>query len=128
MRVLLDTHAFLWMADGGARLSEGAAHVLMEERNALVLSVASWWEIAIKISLGKLKLHPNWPITLKREMHRNGIDWIPLLPEHCERSALLPFHHRDPFDRLLIAQAQCENLAVLTADSNFAAYGVSVVW
>jgi PIN domain nuclease of toxin-antitoxin system len=128
MRALLDTHALLWMADGSERLSERAGNALLDEKNELVLSLASWWEIAIKIGLGKLELRSNWAADLKREMQRNGIGWLPLLPEHCERLPDLPLHHRDPFDRLLIAQALCENLTVVTSDPHFSAYDITVIW
>lgn len=128
MRILLDTHALLWMSDTSNRLSAPAANAIMEVRNELLLSVASWWEIAIKIGLGKLDLKKDWAAALKREMRHNGIAWLPVRPEHCERIPHLPLHHRDPFDRLLVAQAQCEDLAIVTADPHFAPYGVTVVW
>jgi PIN domain nuclease of toxin-antitoxin system len=128
MRLLLDTHALLWMAEGSDQLSEAAVRAILDGRNALMLSVASWWEIAVKMSLGRLKLQSNWAAALKREMRHNGVDWLPVLPEHCERLPHLPFHHRDPFDRLLIAQALCADLAIITVDPHFAAYGVTVVW
>ena len=128
MKLLLDTHALLWMSDASGRLSAKAAATIMDGRNDLLLSVASWWEIAIKISLGKLELKSDWAPALKREMRHNGITWLSVRPDHCERVCLLPFHHRDPFDRLLVAQAQVEKLAVVTADPHFAPYGIDVVW
>jgi len=128
VKLLLDTHALLWMSDTSDRLSAPAVKAVLEVRNELLLSVASWWEIAIKIGLGKLDLKPDWAAALKREMRHNGITWLPVRPEHCERIPHLPFHHRDPFDRILVAQAQCENLGIVTADPHFAPYGVTVVW
>ncbi|MEI6810325.1 MAG: type II toxin-antitoxin system VapC family toxin [bacterium] len=128
MRILLDTHALLWMNDTSDRLSATAASAILDVRNDLLLSVASWWEIAIKISLGKLDLKPEWPTALKREMNHNGITWLPVRPEHCERIPQLPFHHRDPFDRILIAQAQHEDLVLITSDQCFVSYGVTVIW
>lgn len=128
MRLLLDTHALLWMCSDGDRLSERARAAILDERNELLFSVAGWWEIAIKIGLGKLDLQANWAATIKKEMRHNGIEWLPVRPEHCERITFLPFHHRDPLDRLLIAQAQAEKLEIVTCDPHFAAYGVQVLW
>lgn len=128
MKALLDTHALLWMSAGSDRLSPLARTTILDDRNTLFVSVASWWEIAIKIGLGKLELQPTWAVVLKREMRHNGIEWLPVRPEHCERLPELPFHHRDPFDRLLIAQAQIESLAVVTADPQFRGYGIEVIW
>ena len=128
MRVLLDTHALLWMMSADDRLSDRAKVTVLDDRNDLLFSLAGWWEIAIKIGLGKLDLQADWALALRREMRHNGIEWLPIRPEHCERIPSLPFHHRDPFDRLLIAQAQAEELSIMTADPHFAAYGVDVVW
>lgn len=128
MKLLLDTHALLWMGDQSERLSTAAAKAILDGRNKLLLSVASWWEISIKVGLGKLEMKKNWPTALKREMSRNEIHWLPVRPEHCERIATLPFHHRDPFDRLLIAQAQCEDLTLVSADRHFEPYRVPVLW
>jgi len=128
VRLLLDTHALLWMSADSDRLSVRAATALLDSRNTILFSVAGWWELAIKIGLGKLDMRSDWAATLKREMRHNGIEWLPIRPDHCERLPSLPFHHRDPFDRLLIAQAQAEELAIVTADPQFTAYDVEVVW
>jgi len=128
MRALLDTHALLWMCAAPDRLSERAKAAVLDDRNGIVCSVASWWEIAIKIGLGKLAMGADWAPELRREMRHNGIEWLAVLPEHCERIPALPFYHRDPFDRLLVAQAQAEGLTIITADTQFAAYGIDVVW
>lgn len=128
MRLLLDTHTLLWMCDCSERLSVQAASALQNPRNDLFLSVASWWEIAIKVGLGKLDLRSDWSTAIKREMRHNGVGWLSVRPEHCERIPRLPFHHRDPFDRLLVAQALCEELSIVTADPHFDSYGVATIW
>ena len=128
MKALLDTHTLLWMCSSADRLSDRAKVALLDDRNELFFSMAGWWEIAIKIGLGKLELQANWAQTMKREMRHNGIEWLPIRPEHCEQIPLLPFHHRDPFDRLLIAQAITEKLTIITCDQHFAAYDVRMLW
>jgi PIN domain nuclease of toxin-antitoxin system len=128
MKILLDTHALLWMCSSSERLSERARAATLDDHNQLFFSVAGWWEIAIKVGLGKLELQANWASAIRKEMRHNGIEWLPLRPEHCERIPALPFHHRDLFDRLLIAQAQTEGLAIITCDPHFDAYGVEVLW
>jgi len=127
-KILLDTHAFIWMCTGSERLSVTARDTILDARSRLHLSVASWWEIGVKISIGKLDLHPRWATVFKREMQNNEIAWLPVHPEHCEQVATLPFHHRDPFDRMLIAQAQQEKMTILSADENMRGYNVKVVW
>lgn len=128
MKLLLDTHALLWSIAESGRLSPAAARAYRNPANDLFVSAASLWEIGIKISLGNLSLHQDWPAIIRRELEINGIRWLAVSLEHCAAVSTLPFHHRDPFDRLLIAQARCEGLALLTADSAFAAYEVEVVW
>ena len=128
MKMLLDTHALLWMCSSVDRLSDQAKAAILDARKELFFSVASWWEIAIKIGLGKLDLQPNWALPLKREMRHNGIEWLPVRPEHCEQIPTLPFHHRDSFDLLLIAQATTEKLTIITCDPHFAAYNIDVLW
>lgn len=128
MQILLDTHALLWLISGSDRLSANARQAYLETTNQLFLSVASLWEMAVKISLGKLELKTDWPRRIDREMDANGIRGLAIRPEHCVAVASLPFHHRDPFDRLLIAQAMAEGLSILTADRRFGAYGVPILW
>jgi PIN domain nuclease of toxin-antitoxin system len=116
------------MCSAPDRLSERAKAAILGDRNTILLSVVSWWEIAIKVGIGKLDLESDWASSIKHELRHNRIDWLPVLPEHCERIPTLPFHHRDPFDRLLVAQAQAEGLSVITSDSRFAHYDIDVVW
>ena len=128
MKVLIDTHALLWLVTGSADLSTDARDAYHDAKNELYFSVAGYWEICIKVSLKKLKLVPNWPDVLKDELHRNGISWMSILPGHCERSATLPFLHRDPFDRLMIAQAIVESAAILTSDDHIRRYEINTIW
>ena len=128
MKVLIDTHVLLWIVSGSDKLTEIAREVFLDPENDLYFSVAGYWELCIKVALGKLRLAENWPDTLKTEFRRNGILWLPVLPKHCESILPLPWIHRDPFDRLLIAQAKSENCALLTADANIHQYDVHTIW
>ena len=126
MRLLLDTQVWLWMVVAPDRLSPAARRLVSSDENDLVLSAASAWEIAIKHVLGKLKL-PGAPADLIPEwMERTGVIPLAVLHRHALHVASLPPHHRDPFDRLLVAQAQVEDVAVLTADPQFERYEVKV--
>jgi PIN domain nuclease of toxin-antitoxin system len=128
MRFLLDTQALLWVFSGDPRLGKRAARAVLEEQNELFLSLASYWEICIKVSLGKLRLKEGWPELLDSEIDRLGIRRLGIRQRHLLALLDLPFHHRDPFDRLLIAQAKCESLSIITADRSFSSYGVSCVF
>ncbi len=128
MNVLLDTHVLLWMVSRSRQLSSIARDVLSNDANKLLFSVAAYWELGIKISIGKLELKEGWQEALPKEIARNGISWLPVVPSHIHAVARLPWIHRDPFDRLLIAQAITENLTIMTADPWFTDYGVPVVW
>jgi PIN domain nuclease of toxin-antitoxin system len=127
MKLLLDTHAFLW-AISGAGLSVAAQQAFIEPENSLYLSAASYWEICIKSSLGKLVLSADWRQKLDDEMAANQILWLPVEKEHCQRVVSLPFLHGDPFDRMLIAQALCESMTLVTADGNIKHYPVPILW
>lgn len=127
MRLLIDTHALLWLLDD-RRLSATAAKAFLQPDAQLFLSVASYWEICIKVSLGKLQVAENWPDLIQTEMMVNDIHWLPIEPRHCREVIALPHHHRDPFDRLLVAQARLEGLTLLSADPNLGGYDVGVVW
>ena len=110
MKVLLDTHAFLWLITGDEQLSETAQKTFLDPANSLFLSAASLWEICIKESLGKLSLKNGWLKTIQNEIKLNAIQWLPEEILHCAEVTKLPFHHRNPFDRMLIAQALVEDL------------------
>ncbi len=128
MRCLLDSHALLWFLTDDPRLGVRARDVLSDPGNELWFSVASHWEICIKISLGRLHLREGWEAEMDGAMTGYGIRWMGLKPEHSLKVVRLPFHHRDPFDRLLVAQAQVEELTIVSRDVQIAAYSVPVVW
>ena len=127
MSVLIDTHVLLWFLAGDSRLSVEARTAVESVETPRFFSVASLWEIAIKLSLGRLELPtPHGPF-LQEMLANLGIQLLPIAPEHVEIVASLPFHHRDPFDRLLVAQCTREGLAIATQDPQFAKYGLTVV-
>jgi PIN domain nuclease of toxin-antitoxin system len=127
VKILLDTQCWLWLQSTPERLSERVRDRLADEENALFLSAASAWEIAIKYALGKLSL-PRVPAQyVPSRMQRSGTASLPLTHEHALRVATLPPHHRDPFDRLLVAQAQLEGMALLTADPQLSRYDVKLL-
>jgi PIN domain nuclease of toxin-antitoxin system len=99
MKVLVDTHAFLWLITGDARLSTKARDTFLESKHLIYLSAVSLWEISIKLSLGKLELKKGWLKVIANQMRKNLILWLPIEMVHCELLTRLPFHHRDPFDR-----------------------------
>jgi len=127
MRFLLDTHTVLWAASADPRLSAVAEAALGDPDNELFFSLCSAWEIAIKRSIGKLRL----PISTRAfvgQLQTRGVALVGIHAEHLYDVETLPLHHRDPFDRLLIAQALSEGLSVLGADDQFDAYGIARVW
>ena len=126
MPVLLDTHAFLWWCEDSPELSRGAREAM--EQNDCFVSVASFWEIAIKCSLEKLRLPVAPDRYLPEQMSLNGFEQLEISFRQVMRTARLPWKHRDPFDRLLIAQALEEGIAVVSRDPMFGAYGVPRIW
>jgi PIN domain nuclease of toxin-antitoxin system len=128
VRLLLDTHAFLWWVAASGELSRKARSAVGSARNECYVSVASAWEIAIKVSLGKLRIDGALDRFLPEQLAANGFRALAIDLKHAARVATLPFHHRDPFDRLLVAQALEEDLAMVTADPVIAKYGVNRVW
>ncbi|MBI4614613.1 MAG: type II toxin-antitoxin system VapC family toxin [Planctomycetes bacterium] len=128
MRILLDTHAFLWgLADSG-RLSRRALRLMEDEGNELLWSAASSWEVAIKYALGRIRLPEPPGRYLPARLQAQRVDPLPVSDAHAWRVAELPPHHRDPFDRLLIAQALVEGLPIVTADRAFKKYDVDILW
>jgi PIN domain nuclease of toxin-antitoxin system len=128
VRLLLDTHAFLWWVGASRELSRRARSAIGSGRNECFVSVASGWEIGVKVGLGTLKIEGALDRFLPEQLAANSFQPLPIELRHCARAAALPFHHRDPFDRMLVAQALEEELAVVTADPVFARYGVKRVW
>jgi PIN domain nuclease of toxin-antitoxin system len=128
VRIILDTHAFIWWITDSARLSSRAREVVADPRNALVWSAASSWEIAIKSSLGRIDMPEPIGAFLAEQLRLQRVDPLPVEHSHAWRVAEQPFHHRDPFDRLLVAQALVEDLPILSADGQLKAYGVETIW
>ena len=127
-RYLLDTHTFLWLASDDARLSDECKRVYLDAGSDLYLSVASVWEMALKVSLGKLVLGRPLRRLLEIATNEQSIRLLNISPEHALQVESLPFHHRDPFDRLIIAQSLIEGFPVVGRDEAFDAYGVTRVW
>ena len=128
MRVLLDTHAFLWWIADDPQLSTHARQIIGDGKNELFLSAASGWEIATKVRLGKLYMPDNIESFILEQMALNAIDSLPILMSHALHVHKLPDHHRDPFDRLLIAQADTEEAILVSKDQIFTENAVKVVW
>lgn len=128
MNLLLDTHSFLWWIQGGTVLSERARQALEEARGTVYLSAASLWEMAIKIRLGKLRAPEPFDQFILRQVQDNRLEILPIHAQHVLATMNLPAHHRDPFDRLLIAQAQTEDLLLISRDAVFGHYDVKVLW
>jgi len=125
---LLDTHALLWLLTDDPRLSVAAKEAYLAPDVSVSLSLASVWEIAIKVSLGKLEVAEPLETLLPRELRENAIQLLPIEMDHCLKVARLPFHHRDPFDRLIAAQSLHERRALISRDPAFDAYGVERIW
>lgn len=124
-RLLLDTNVALWLLFGDRRqVSEAAVAALEDERNEIALSAASVWEIAIKRSLGKLTVEDSWAAALRRL----GFEPLPVTALHAEAVERLPWHHRDPFDRMLVAQALVESCVLVSAEPRLSAYDVEILW
>jgi PIN domain nuclease of toxin-antitoxin system len=128
LKLLLDTQCFLWWFTEPQRLNSDAIEQIVAEDNELFLSVASAWEIAIKVSVSKLLLPEPVDVYVASRMQRLGIKYLDIVFPHVCQVATLPLLHRDPFDRILIAQTQIEQLTLVTADEILTKYGVSLLW
>lgn len=128
MKLLLDTHAVIWWVWDDPQLSERALETIGSPENRKLVSVASCWEIAIKVSIGKLRLGQPSDEFLARQLHENGFELLPILLEEAAAVENLPFHHRDPFDRLLVCQALHGGFPIVSADVSLDACGVSRIW
>ncbi len=127
MNFLLDTHAFLWFINGDAKLSEKAKQEIENPGNTNYISIASFWEVAIKLGLKKIEL--GFPYQeLKEQAIKNNFVILPLSFDHTHQLTKLPVHHRDPFDRIIISQAIHEQLTVISKDPNFSLYKIQVRW
>jgi PIN domain nuclease of toxin-antitoxin system len=128
LRVLLDTHALLWWLADDPALARTAARIIADTKNTVVVSAASAWEIAIKVRLGKLPTAASLTSDFYGQIEREGFELFAISAEHGIRAGLLPGLHRDPFDRMLIAQSQAENIPVITNEKAFDSYGVRRLW
>jgi PIN domain nuclease of toxin-antitoxin system len=128
MKLLLDTHTFIWFIMGSPNLSATARVLIEDVTNEKSLSVVSIWEIAIKLSIGKLTLAAPFDVLIPQQISLNGFELLNIEIDHAAVVATLPFHHRDPFDRLLIAQAMVEKMPIVSIDAAFAVYPVTRLW
>ncbi len=129
MKLLLDTHTFLWFIDGNPKLSGYARQLIGSPANERLLSVASLWEMSIKASMGKLKLDLTFEKIVSEHIEGNAIKLLQIAPEHLDILRSLPFHHKDPFDRLIIAQGQSEKMPIVSRDKAFHEYnGIRCIW
>jgi PIN domain nuclease of toxin-antitoxin system len=130
MMLLLDTHTFIWYVTDNSRLSNQAVEVINDENNQIFVSIASLWEIAIKQRIGKLTLNELLPfeIFITQQLNLNDFRLLDIKISHIAVISSLPLHHRDPFDRLLIAQSIVENIPLLSADGIFDAYPIQRLW
>ncbi len=128
VNILLDSHALLWWLDDDPRLSRRARSLIADAENGVYVSAASVWEIAIKVALGKLADRDGAVPRLPSILVERGMSALPILPAHAVEAARLPLEHRDPFDRMLVAQGRLEHLAVVTNDAQFKRYDVKTLW
>ena len=127
MKYLLDTHTALWFFEEPGKLSRTALRIVRDQAVERCVSIASAWELAIKIGTDKLRFEGGMP-EFFRVVEKNGFGLLAITAEHIERLESLPFHHRDPFDRILIASAMAENMSLITADGNIQKYDVPWIW
>ncbi|MGV3548069.1 MAG: type II toxin-antitoxin system VapC family toxin [Pedobacter sp.] len=127
MPYLLDTHTFIWFINGDQSLSDTVVEIIKDTKNQCFISIASIWEIAIKVKLNKLEISCDFDRILNF-IEENQIEVLPISFNHLLRLNHLEFHHRDPFDRLLLAQSFTEKLTILSKDRNFSLYNANVVW
>jgi PIN domain nuclease of toxin-antitoxin system len=128
MRLLLDTHTLLWFYQNDPKLSPRALAMILDPANDKFISPASYWEIAIKLSVGKYALSVPYEDFIRGAIDLNGFLYLPIEPRHTAALIALPYHHRDPFDRLLIAQAIIEGIPIVSADGAFDPYPITRLW
>ncbi len=128
MKLLLDTHAFLWFVLNDPSLSPIARDLIIDPLNEIFLSPATHWEIAIKISIGKYQLPGPFESWINTQIQVNDFQILPIEVTHTALVTTLPFHHKDPFDRLLISQSLVEKISIISTDGIFDSYGVSRLW
>lgn len=128
MKLLIDTHAFLWLASDISKLSPKVQHLLSDDANEIYLSVASLWEMAIKIGLGKLQVAKPLATLVAEQQQANRIQLLLIQPEHTLAVQDLPHYYKDPFDRMLVVQAKAESLTLVTQDGTLSRYLSAIVW
>jgi PIN domain nuclease of toxin-antitoxin system len=128
VRLLLDTHALLWFYLGDPLLSGPAQDAIIDPNNVKLVSPASYWEIAIKLSIQKYTLHVSYEEFIQEAVFDNGFEILPIEPRHTAALISLTFHHKDPFDRMLIAQATVEGIPIVSVDSKFDPYPITRFW
>jgi PIN domain nuclease of toxin-antitoxin system len=128
MKLLLDTHTLLWFIAGSANLSEAARRLIEDDENEKFVSIASIWETAIKVSIGKMSLTASFDELFPHQLEVNGFELLPIKVEHTSIVSTLKFHHRDPFDRILIAQSIHEKASLVSLDAAFDDYGIARLW
>ena len=128
MRLLLDTHSFIWYIMDSHKLSDRGRELIENEDNEILLSLASVWEMAIKQSTGKLSLGLPFKAFIEEQLSANSIELLIINLDHIDTVVTLPFHHRDPFDRLIIAQAMVEQIPIISVDSVFDSYPSQRLW
>lgn len=128
MKLLVDAHTLIWAVDDPSKLGPQAVTVLQDPANDLLLSAATIWEIAIKVGLKKLSLSMPYKQWVTKAMADLGMTVLPITVEYADVQAGLPNHHRDPFDRMLVAQSQLENIHLVSADPVFDQYGINRLW
>lgn len=127
MEIILDTHSFIWFIDGDENLSLKARKEIENIANIKFISIASIWEMAIKVNLGRLELNQPFE-NINKQILQNGFEILPILFNHTLKLTKLALHHRDPFDRLIIAQSLVEKMPVVSKDKQFDEYGVKRIW
>ncbi len=128
MNYLLDTQVMIWMLTDPDALGTKSRNIIGDGENVLYWSAVSYWELTVKLSLKKIKLSSSWSEQLEKEKKFNRIRDLPVHWHHCRQNESLPWHHRDPFDRLLICQAMTENFTLISKDHQFREYPIPVVW
>lgn len=128
MKFLLDTQAFLWFVLNDPALSQVACDLIVDPLNDILLSPASYWEIAIKVSIGKYQIPGDFETWIEHQIEANQLEILPIKVAHTAAIVVLPFHHKDPFDRLLVAQALTEKIPIISADAVLDNYAVTRYW
>jgi PIN domain nuclease of toxin-antitoxin system len=128
MRILLDSHALLWFVEDDPQMPESIKQIIENDENEKYLSIATIWELSIKYGLGKLQLSQPVKTYIPLAMKRNGLILLRISARHALRVSELPHHHKDPFDRLLVAQSLLESMPLVSADAILDAYGISRLW